>query len=75
MNGGWPAELRKARRCQSCMCSSIRAADAALNLAVASLGRFFAVTTCNLNDLEFHYDEADGIFRAVGWRAWLKSAD
>jgi iron(III) transport system substrate-binding protein len=29
----------------------------------------------NLNDLEFHYDEADGIFRAVGWRAWLKSAD
>lgn len=24
----------------------------------------------NLNDLELHYDEADGIFRAVGWRAW-----
>lgn len=24
----------------------------------------------NLNDLELHYDEADGIFRAVGWSAW-----
>lgn len=28
----------------------------------------------NLNDLELHYDEADGIFRAVGWRAWLRDA-
>lgn len=24
----------------------------------------------NLNDLELHYDEVDGIMRAVGWRAW-----
>jgi iron(III) transport system substrate-binding protein len=24
----------------------------------------------NLNDLEYHYDEADAIYRAVGWRAW-----
>ncbi|MBL8269051.1 extracellular solute-binding protein [Steroidobacter sp.] len=24
----------------------------------------------NLNDLELHYDQADGIFRAVGWGAW-----
>jgi hypothetical protein len=23
-----------------------------------------------LNDLEYHYDEADAIYRAVGWRAW-----
>jgi iron(III) transport system substrate-binding protein len=24
----------------------------------------------NLNDLELHYDEADGIFRAVDWKGW-----
>lgn len=30
----------------------------------------FRADELNLNDLELHYDEVDGIFRAVGWRSW-----
>lgn len=31
---------------------------------------FFRMDELNLNDLELHYDEVDGIFRAVGWASW-----
>lgn len=30
----------------------------------------FRADALNLNDLELHYDEVDGIYRSVGWRAW-----
>ncbi|MBL8267584.1 extracellular solute-binding protein, partial [Steroidobacter sp.] len=30
----------------------------------------FVKDEMNLNDLELHYDEADAIYRAVGWQAW-----
>lgn len=30
----------------------------------------FRMDELNLNDLELHYDEVDGIFRAVGWASW-----
>jgi iron(III) transport system substrate-binding protein len=30
----------------------------------------FRMDEMNLNDLELHYDDVDGIFRAVGWTSW-----
>lgn len=30
----------------------------------------FSKDQLDLNDLELHYDDVDGIYRAVGWRAW-----
>ncbi|MFC4312461.1 extracellular solute-binding protein [Steroidobacter flavus] len=43
--------------------------DVAPSPLLQSFGTFRA-DELNLNDLELHYDEVDGIYRAVGWRAW-----
>ncbi|MBL8270275.1 extracellular solute-binding protein [Steroidobacter sp.] len=43
--------------------------DVAPSALLQSFGSFRA-DELNLNDLELHYDEVDGIYRSVGWRAW-----